>query len=510
VRRRAPQAVLMAGGTVLSRATGFLRTAALASVLGLTVTADAYNAAASVPTMLLVLVTGGTLSAALVPILATPATAEGRQRAAAAALLVVAAMGGAGAVGLAGLSPLIADALSAAAPVEQRADRAARLQLLLLLVAPQVWLLGLLVATNGILTVAGRLGRVGATPVLNNVLAIVGVVLFATVAQDDRAPDRVALVVLGGSSTAALAVAVFTQLHACRALLPPLRRMRRSAEPDVFRRLLAVGRWSVLYVASNQVGLLAVLVVAGRATGAVSAYQWAFAIMQLPFAVLAVPVMSAALPRLTTARNDRRRAAAVLMATRALLLLCLVPASAGLLVFGDVAARLLLGGGEPTQVAELAGAVRLFGLALVPFALFQLSTRLCYVVDKNAWPALANLAVNATLLTAAAAALTVPRADVLEVLSLGYVLSYVVGAVTLAVVLSRSGEQGRLAPGLARPAVLVLSGAAAAAGLRSTLSGVTALTLALAVFVGLVAAALWPWRRMRLGAGAPADASADG
>lgn len=492
-------AVLMAGGTVVSRGTGFLRTAALAFVLGLSVTADAYNAASSVPAMLLVLVTGGTLSAALVPILATPDSKDGRRRAAAAALTAVTAVAGVGAVALAASSGALADALSAAAPAAQRGTRAEQMELFILLMSPQVLFLGLLVATNGILTVEGRLGRVGTTPVLNNVLAIAGVAAFAGMVPDGQPPTTSALWLLGGSSTLALAVAALSQLFACRALLPPVRQLLGSADRQVFRRLLAVGRWSVLYVVSNQVGLFVVLVVAGRATGAVSAYQWSFAIMQLPYAVLAVPVLSAALPRLTTSREDYPTYAGIATAARTLLVLTLLPSSLGLLIFGDLAATLLLGADDPAQVAELAAGVRWFALALLPFTFFQLYTRLCYVSERNAWPALVNVAVNGVLLIAAGIALALPRSAVLDVLALGYGLSYVVGAAMLAVVLATQGRSVlQLAPGLWRAGALTASGASAAAALRHLLQGPEGVAAALVVFSAFAAAAVWPFRRMRL------------
>ena len=60
----------MAVGTLLSRLTGFVRTAALVTVLGTTRLGDAFNTANTVPNMLLVLVTGGTLSSVLIPMLA--------------------------------------------------------------------------------------------------------------------------------------------------------------------------------------------------------------------------------------------------------------------------------------------------------------------------------------------------------------------------------------------------------------------------------------------------------
>ena len=505
LRRRTPAAVLMAGGTVLSRATGFLRTAALATVLGLSVTADAYNAASSVPTMLLVLITGGTLSAALVPILSTPDDPTARRRAAASSLLAVTAVAAVGAVALAVSSPLVADALSAATPPGDRATRTEQTQLFLLLLSPQVLLLGVLVATNGILTVEGRLGRVGATPVLNNVLAIIGIAAYAGMVPSGEPPTVAALWVLGGSSTVALAVAVSSQLVACRALLPSARHLLRSAELHVFRRLLAVGRWSVLYVVSNQLALFVVLVVAGRATGAVSAYQWAFVVMQLPYAILAVPVLSSALPKLTSARNDAARAAEIATAARTLLVLGMLPATFGLLIFGDVAAALLLAGDDAAQVAELAAGIRWFALALAPFTFFQLYTRMCYVLDRNAWPALVNVAVNATLLAAAGAALALPPAAVLDALAVGYGLSYWVGAVLLALLLARHGRDVvALSPGLLRPAVWVAVGATAAAMLRLVLAGPVGVAAALTVLLPVTVAAVWPWRRMRLSA--PLDA----
>lgn len=499
MKRVVSPAVLMAAGTVLSRATGFLRTAALATVLGLTVTADAYNAASSIPTMLLVLITGGTLSAALVPILATPDSVEGRRRAAASALLAVVALSVGGAVTMAMTAPLVADALAAAAPEADRAARAEQTELFLLLMSPQVVFLGLLVVTNGILTVDGRLGRVGATPVLNNVLAIAGVIAFASMTPDGQAPTTSALWLLGGSATLALAVAALSQLVACRALLPPPRDLLGAAERRVLRRLVAVGRWSILYVVTNQVALFVVFVVAGRATGAVSAYQWSFAIMQLPYAILAVPILAATLPKLTVVRDDPGRSADITRAARTLLVLGLVPAALGLVIFGDVAAALLLGTGSPEQVAELAGGVRWFALALLPFTFFQLYVRLCYVLERNAWPALVNLAVNATLVAAAGAALSVPRSAVLDVLGLGYALSYVVGAVALGVLLARQGRDVlHLAPGMLRAVLWVGSGAALAVLSRELIESPWGLVTAVAGYSSCAAVALWPWRRTRL------------
>ena len=60
-------AVVMAGGTVLSRVTGLLRTIAFAG-LGATALSDAYTLANNSPNIVFELVVGGVLSATLVPV----------------------------------------------------------------------------------------------------------------------------------------------------------------------------------------------------------------------------------------------------------------------------------------------------------------------------------------------------------------------------------------------------------------------------------------------------------
>lgn len=489
----------MAGGTVVSRLTGFARTAALAGVLGLSVTADAFNAASSVPTMLLVLVTGGTLSAAVVPLLSEPETPQDRRRTAGSVLVAVAAVAGLGALLMAALAPVLSGLLAASAPDASAAERERQVELFLYLLAPQVLLLGVLVATNGILTAAGRLGRVGATPVLNNVLALAGIGLYAALARNGDGRSTGALALLGASSTVALGVAVATQLASCRDLLPRPRALLHAVDRAVLRRLVGVGRWSVVYVVANQVGLFAVLVAAGRATGAVSAYQWSFAVMQLPYAVAAVPVLSAAVPGLTRARarGERRRFDDLARSSGTLLAALTLPAAAGLLLFGDVAAALLLQRAEGADVAELSAGIRWFGLALVPFVAFQLLTRLAYVVDRPAWPALVNVAVNATTVLGAAAALVVVRPDaVLDLLAAGYALSYVVGSSVLAVLLRRASVPPPIgAGGLPRVVALTTGAVALALAARRLVDDPAGTALAAVAFLTPVALALWPWRR---------------
>jgi putative peptidoglycan lipid II flippase len=446
----------MAAGTLVSRATGLARTAALAAMVGVGLLSDAYTAASVVPTMLLVVVTGGTLSSALVPILSRGEDAETQQRAAGTALVLMATLAATAAIVLALASPAVARFLSLGA--RGQPDYAERLRLvtvLLVLVAPQVFLLAITAVTSSVLTVRGRLGIVGWAPVASNVAFLVALVLYATVvpSASDRVP-MAGLLILGLGSTVASAVGCAAQLVAASSAFPRWRDLYKHRDRTVIRELRRTGGWTLFYVLTNQAGLLAVLAVAARRNGVASAYQWSFAVMQLPFALIGVTLLSATLPALARAVDDRadfnrlvRRAAVPLVAL-------LVPCAVALALFAPVVANLLVGYGATDEdgTALVARGIAIFACALLPFAAYQVLTRSCYALKRPSWPALSNVAVNAV--TAAGALLAVrpaTAAGVLTVLVASYALSYVAGAVVLGIALSKVGVH--VAAGLWRPAL---------------------------------------------------------
>ena len=437
----------MAAGTAASRVSGFARTAALATALGLTTLADAYNAAAALPTMLLVLVTGGTLSSAVVPLLVRPETVDARRRAAGAVLVTVGAVTALATVLLALASPALGRVLAVSAPADVRQQRAELTGDLLLLFAPQVFLFGVSVVACAVLTAAGRLARVGVTPVLTNLVTLLGIGGYVLLADGGTGGDRLALLALGAGSTVGLALTTAVQLRGCRDLLPSWRSLRSQVDRAPLRELAAVSRWSLVYVAANQVGLVVVLIVTGARTGVLSAYQWSFAVMQLPYAILAVSALSATYPAMTRAADDVEALRAVVQRTAGLLILLLIPAAAAMAVFGDVVAAILLGAGASARDVDLlTTGVRLFALALLPFSLFQLLNRISYARRAPRLPALSNLAVNAVTVGGALLAAgsdSAPR--LLRALALVYALSYAVGCVVLLRLVGPAGS------GIVRP-----------------------------------------------------------
>src|SRR4030095_10342362 len=90
---------VMAIGTVLSRATGFLRTVAIAAAIGTGALGDAYNVANTTPNILYDLLLGGVLTSVIVPVLvrASKEDPDGGDAFASSLLtLVVVGLGGTG------------------------------------------------------------------------------------------------------------------------------------------------------------------------------------------------------------------------------------------------------------------------------------------------------------------------------------------------------------------------------------------------------------------------------
>lgn len=504
----------MASGTLVSRATGLGRTAALAAVLGVGLASDAYIAASVVPTMLLVLVTGGTLSAALVPMLSRGGNEADRRRAAGTALAGLSALAAAASVALAVAAPVLGRFLSLGAHGQPDHDERIRLvTILLVLLAPQVFFLAVTAVTSAVLTARGRLGIVGWSPVATNITFLLALVLYAALvpASAERVPLG-GLLVLGLGSTVATGVGSAIQLRAAARDLPPWRAMLNGRDRDLVRELRSTGSWTLLYAAANQIGLLVVLALAARRNGVGSAYQWSFTVMQLPFGVT---LLAATLPALARAADDRQVFNSVVRRSSAPLLALLLPCVAALILFAPLIARLLVGYGaaDARGTALVAHGVALFAVALLPFAAFQLLTRSCYALRRPSWPALANLVVNAVTVAGALLALRPSTAEeLLSVLVLSYALSYVVGCVILSVALRGAGVH--VAAGLLRPAVGSGLGTAVAiavvVGLRAALpaSGLRDLASVVA-FGGAAVVGVLPWLKTSAAA-APDDNSGFG
>lgn len=485
-------AMAMAAGTMASRATGLLRTVALAWALGLGPVADAYNVANTIPMMLFTLVVGGPLTASLVPLLATE-EGESQRRAANAILSVVVGAGVMAGLAVAVLAPtLIALLAPGARALEDQAaffDLAGRW---LLLFAAQVPLYALSVFATGALTANGRLGLGAVAPVATNVI-VIGAALWFGSGRGESIPglDEPRVLVLGLGTTTAVAAMAVIQFWGARRVIPGLRPTFDLSHPAV-RTLPRLGGWVVLYVSTNQIGLAVVTALASSVSGGISAYQWAFATMQLPYAIVVVSIISAATPRVARAAPDGVHPYVSRAASQTLALMA--PAAAALAIGAGEIATLLAGPG--TEL--LADAVRGFALSLVPFSLFQVLARASYARRNTRSPALVNIGVNVVNVVCAVGLLAVVESPGRRVfaLAVSHAASYVAGCLLLGWSLHR--QLGRvvlldagLARGVAAAAIaLLLCAASTGTGSTSTVPGALALLGVRGVLTGLVSAVL--------------------
>ena len=453
----------MAAGTSLSRVTGLMRTVALASALGVTALGDAYNTANTAPNMLFQLAAGGLLSSAVVPLLARES--DGRRRAEVASVLmgVVVTAGVVGSLLLAWAAPAVMKVLTIGGRGRSGyGEFVAVGTTWLRMFAPQVLLYAVSVLSVGMLQARGRLGVGAIAPVATNVMTIVAAGAFMAQSGNGVTPGTVgadAVRLLGWGTTAGVAAMAGIQLAAARRSIPGLRLRLALRDPTVgdLRRL---GTWVILYVAVNQLGYAAVVALASSVAGGVTAYQWAFTLMQLPYAVIAVSVHSAAYPRLARAAAGEGDLRLEVARSARLALSLLVPAAVGLAVLAVPVAHAVVGrAGAGLVAAALVG----FAVSLVPFSLFQLLTRACYARLDGRTPALVNVVVNVVnvgLDLAAVSCLDRPGLRVAG-LAVGHAASYVAGGIVLTRALGRttglSGAALVAGAGPATTASLVMS-----------------------------------------------------
>lgn len=430
MRSLRPQpAVAMGIATAVSRASGFARTVALAGILGVTAVGDAYNTANTVPNMVFTLVVGGVLTSAVVPILVEAHhSGHGTTGAANALLGGAIAIGMASSVAVALAAPFIVGVLTAGASSRSGYDEyAAVTTTWLRWFAPQIGLYAVGVLAVSIMTAQRRLFLGAAAPILTNLIVI------AVVAAAAGRPGSIDVNALGAGTTLAVAAATAVQLWGARRTVPGLRPRWEPRHPA----LTGIGKragWMLLYVAANQIGLIVVVAIATRTRGGVSAYQWAFTVMQLPYALIAVSIVSAAYPAISEAAATGSGAGRHVRDASVSSLRLLVPAAAALaLLAGPIAVVVVGSEGSGLVAAALVG----FALSLVPFTLFQLLTRVAYAHRDTRTPAGVNVAVNAFNIVAAIVLVGAARSasQSLTLLAVAHAGSYIVGVVVLGALL---------------------------------------------------------------------------
>jgi putative peptidoglycan lipid II flippase len=434
----------MAMGTVASRATGFLRAATLAAVLGVSGVLDPFTLANTVPNIVFELLIGGILTSAAVPLLVR-ANQEGHGQAYIQRLLTLAllVLGAASAL-LVVFAPQVVDIYANASWDEQDRELAITFARYFL---PQVLFYGLGALVGAYLNTQGRFGPPMWAPVLNNLIVLATLLVFTLM----PGPGELTAGSITTAQIRVLGIGVTLGVVAQTvALLPALRATGLRLTPRFDFRgtglgaAAALAKWTLVYVVCNQIAYAVVVKLAtddSLGDGAYASYVLAFTLWQLPHAIVAVSVITALLPRLSQAHLDQRPADLRTEVDRGLRLAIslLVPAAVAYLVLGRPIATLVFGNGE-TSAAEartIGTVLAVFACGLVAFSSYQLQLRAFYAMQDTRTPAVINLAVNVTMVAVDVVLFLVLPDDLKLIgLAVGQAASYVVGVVVCSRVLA--------------------------------------------------------------------------
>lgn len=387
--------------TLASRLTGFVRVLVVAAVLGTTFLGNTYQTANTVPNIVFELVAAGVLTAVLLPslvrLLDGPEPEDGEHVARSVLGLVGAALTVLALVGIL-LAPAVMRALLSGAPSGPVRDDQVRVGTLLLrCFLPQLVLYAAGMVATAVLHAKGRFALPAVAPAVNNVVVTATYVAFWLLVRDgSRGLDltTVEQLVLGLGTTAGVlafcAVPVVAVVRSGFTLRPRF----DHRHPEV-RRLARLGGWAAAQLACAQLLLVVVLVLANGVEGGVVAYQLAFTVFLLPYAVVALPVATAlypALARAAAAGDGAAFGATTTDGLRALLLLG-APAAAALLALAGPLSELVSFGAASGGVDQIAGGIAGFGPGLLGYGALLFLTRASYAAGDTRTPALVHLGV---------------------------------------------------------------------------------------------------------------------
>ena len=405
---------------MLSRLTGLLRVAVLAYAVGRASLADTYNLANSTPNIVYELILGGVLSATLVPLFVEHL--ENRDDRATAALFTVAMSALAVLTAIAMLfAPLIAHLYALDTTGSERAAQLHVMTVFTLWFLPQMFFYGLTALATALLNAHRRFVAAAFAPVVNNLLVIGVLVVFAQSTAGSRAQwidvrrisgDAAKLTLLGAGTTAGIAAMALVLVPALRHARIRLRLAFDWRHPAV-TKMLRLSGWTVGYVIANQVALLFVLVLAkSGTTGSVSAYLYAYAFFQVPHGLLAVSIMTTMMPELSrsAARGDFAALAYRFRVGLRYLLLLMLPAA---LLFVTLAHPMLdvlvRGGFRPHDAAVTAETLQALSIGLVSFSVYLYTLRGFYALHDTFTPFWINAVENGVNVVLGARAVPLAR-----------------------------------------------------------------------------------------------------
>jgi putative peptidoglycan lipid II flippase len=379
---------------LLSRVLGWVRMVVVGGTFGVTGELDTFFAAFRIPDLLFQLVAAGALSSALIPILAGLLERGETDRAwrlvsTVVNVMLVALAALAALFGV--LAPVIVPAMT---PGFTEAQLARTVDLTRIMLASPI-LLALGAVATSVLNAQGRFAAAAVAPVMYN-LAIIGAAVLL-------APSL-------GVAGLAIGVVAGAALHLGIQLRPLLRtgfRFRPAIDLDdrPARQALALLAPRTIGLSASQVTFVVTTILAsGLGEGAISAFNFAFTMLQIPIGLIGVPLGVVVFP--TLARDLARGAIGeylglVSRALRLVLFVMLPITAVGMVLRHDIV-TLLFGYGrvDSRAIAMTADALLWFLIGLAAHSAIAVLARAFYAAQDTRTPvavAILAVAVNSTL-----------------------------------------------------------------------------------------------------------------
>ncbi|WP_210585445.1 murein biosynthesis integral membrane protein MurJ [Streptomyces sp. GESEQ-35] len=434
---------VMAAGTMVSRLTGFIRSALIVSALGLGLLGDSFQVAYQLPTMIYILTVGGGLNSVFVPQLvrAMKDDEDGGQAYANRLLtLVVVALGVL--TGLAMLAaPLLVRMLSNPIASNPEANEVAVTFTRYFL--PSIFFMGIHVVMGQILNARGKFGAMMWTPVLNNIVIIVTLGMFIWVyGTSGTSGMDVTNIPPEGQRLLGIGVLLGLVVQAL-AMIPYLRetgfrpRLRFDWKGHGLGKAAMLAKWTFFFVLANQAGAMVVTQLSTAAgvdsdvkgTG-FAAYANAQLIWGLPQAIITVSLMAALLPRISrsAAESDAGAVRDDISQGLRTTAVAIVPIAFGFVALGIPMCTLIFGSSGTSEATNMGYMLMAFALGLIPYSVQYVVLRAFYAYEDTRTPFYNTVIVAAVNASASAACyFLIPARWAVVGMAASYGLAYAIG-----------------------------------------------------------------------------------
>ncbi|MBK3625260.1 murein biosynthesis integral membrane protein MurJ [Streptomyces asoensis] len=392
---------VMAAGTMVSRLTGFVRSALIVSALGVGLLGDTFQVAYQLPTMIYILTVGGGLNSVFVPQLvrAMKEDEDGGEAFANRLLTLVMVALGLLTVAAIAAAPVLIRLLSDSVASDPAANEVGITFVRYFL--PSIFFMGVHVVMGQILNARGKFGAMMWTPVLNNIVIIVTLGMFIWV-YGTAADSGMKVTTIPPEGERLLGIGVLLGLVVqALAMIPYLRetgfrlRLRFDWKGHGLGKAATLAKWTVLFVLANQAGALVVTQLSTSAgkdspvdgTG-FAAYANAQLIWGLPQAIITVSLMAALLPRISrsAAEGDAGAVRDDISQGLRTTAVAIVPIAFGFLALGIPMCTLIFGSSGTSEATNMGFMLMAFGLGLIPYSVQYVVLRAFYAYEDTRTP----------------------------------------------------------------------------------------------------------------------------